>query len=230
VPSGEVKRFSPGDSFVLRLRDSTRVAGKYLGPAEVSDHEYRARYQEWLVTSPAAEGMPHIGDRVSARVQQALSFSSEGNLVAFEHDGVVIQDSPWPAKRWTYKQINQFTIMRRGQISGERLLAMRLDGDLPLTTALKMETSTGLRTIMLDEVQLVEMRSPGHGSRNGFLVGLAIDVIVVALAAEIYGACSSISASTLQTPARTRMRFLTETYLAIDNPGVASTGTVAQRR
>ena len=171
VSASELVRVSPGSRVTLLLHDSTRVRGVYRGATRIADDDYRIVYDAWRAHHPRGASFPEIGEPVE------LKPGGKGAFRAFVAEGVEIQ-----SRRLGATSLDRDGWLVRRDGSRLDLLEARdlaLAGELPIATALRIETDQGERRIALDRVALVDAHTVRHAALSGFLVGLAADAMVV---------------------------------------------------
>ncbi len=185
LPPTRFVRFYPGDKMTLTLDDGSLVDGVYRGAVRMPEDEYRARYQAWRASDPRGAEFPRIGEFVSIGEPSSLFLVGEGSFVGIAHNGVEteqrgkIRNAPFDAKGYVFRADGR-------PLSLSRLRATVDAGNVPMTTAMRLETSEGDRVTPVDRVVLVTAPGHGHGARNGFVVGLVADVVVVGTAATSF--------------------------------------------
>lgn len=181
VRTHELARFDPGDSLVLQLRDGTSVAGLYLRPTRFGDSHYRARYEVWRDSSAAAADLPRVGQAIQIHVGNKAPSSGRGEFSAFTHEGVEVGPE---RKLWRYPEISALEVIDGREVAGEYLFHLRLAGQLPVVTALHVETDAGDETVPLDDIVLVSGPVRTHSPSKSLLVVAGLTLIVVAVASN----------------------------------------------
>lgn len=182
--ASELVRVSPGEHITLLLDDSTRVAGVYLGAAPIADAEYRAVYDAWRGRHPRGPAFPEIGESVQ------LKPGGKGTFNAFVAEGVELQSRRFGKS--TYERKGWMVRRDGSKLDLIEVRDLSLSGELPLATALRMETDAGERSIPVNRIAMIGATPARHAALKGFLVGLGADVLVVAVVAGVQssGGCS----------------------------------------
>lgn len=183
IPPARVMRFYRGDAMVLILEDSTRVECVYEGSARLPAEEYERRYTEWRRSDPRAADFPMIGERVSIGERGSVTSVGTGSFRGFAHGGILLE------RKGRLRVVSDlergFVTRSDGTTTGLRQVReLAVAGVLPLVTALRVRTQEGERVVPVDEVALVQAPDHPHGARNGFVIGLVADVVVVAVVAS----------------------------------------------
>lgn len=168
-------RIDPGARITVLLDDSTQAAGVYRGPQRMPDAEYRALYDAWRAVYSRGASFPAIGERVEQ------SWGGRGEFVAFSAEGIEIRPGRWDPEVTGLDRLGWIV-----RPSGERLdlreaRDLAIAGDLPMATALRLQTRSGERVVPIHRVALVEVVNNRHAARNGFIAGLVVDAIIIHL-------------------------------------------------
>ena len=174
----EVHTVKPGTALTVTLASGEQIAGRYDGLETMLPSEYGPRYAGARATVSDLS-LPAIGDRI---VVVPLSGSPVPGLFhGFSAGHVLLRADGGPEVRAF--QLRQLTAVTAGD--GTAMPPLRLDeliagGRVPLVSRMIV----GARRVPLDEVRRVQLSPARHGGRNGFLVGLALDAIVIAVVAD----------------------------------------------
>jgi hypothetical protein len=168
---GEMVRVPAGSRVVLLLDDSTRVRGVYLGSERITDQEYRPVYGAWRANHPRAAGFPEIGESIQ------VTDGGKGVFRAFVAEGVEFQS--WRLRPVPFDRDGWLVRSDGSRLHLYDVRDLALAGELPIATALRIDTDRGERRIAVDRVALVETPSSGRAALAGFLVGLAADAMIV---------------------------------------------------
>lgn len=195
LPPTRFASFYPGDNMTLTLEDGDRIEGVYRGAARVPDQDYASRYRPWRDDDVHATGFPRLGERVSVDHPGSINGGGEGWFRGFAHGGIELGEKG---------AVRVIPITGDGTLRdsrGKRIPLARVRerveaGDVPLSTAMRIDTDSGVRVIPIDAVALVSAPSHPNAARTGFMIGLVADVAVVAVAAssqthqQNYGGCT----------------------------------------
>jgi hypothetical protein len=188
LPPHAALQVSPGARVALYLKDSTSVSGSYLGVARTPMEAYAQRYRSWRDSSPAGVSFPALGDSITLtwRSGSAVATTTR-SFEGFGYRQVLIGAAQGEGFEVVPLE-NLSAISGPGgrSIPVEHLVTLDISGDLPSATALRMLHFRDTSLTALDQVARVEIPTVRHGARNGFLFGLAIDALVVGIAAATY--------------------------------------------
>lgn len=168
---GDLARIERGSKVQLLMDDSTRVAGKYLGALRQEESAYRPRYEAWRAQAARAATFPAWSERV------VVDPGGQGPFMGFVLEGVLIRSGT--------RGIHPVTssgMLRREDGSALDLLDVQdlaLAGELPLATALRVETDDGERQIAVDRVVQVDGTGPQNAAIRGLVAGLAFDGLAI---------------------------------------------------
>ena len=183
--ASQLVRVSPGEHITLLLDDSTRVSGVYRGSAHIADAEYRAVYNAWRGRHPRGPAFPEIGEPVQ------LKPGGKGTFNAFVAEGVELQSRR--LGRSTYERKSWMVRHDGSKLDLIEVRDLLLSGELPLATALRMDTNEGERSIPVNRIVMIGATPARHAALKGFLVGLGTDILVIAVIRDVMtqsGGCS----------------------------------------
>lgn len=179
IRASELVRVSPGSRVTILLDDSTFVRGTYRGSTRLADDAYRVIYEIWRATHPRGPSFPEIGEPVE------LNPGGKGAFGGFVAEGVELESRRWGSTATPFDRDGWLERRDGSRLDLWEVRDLALAGDLPIATALRIETEGGERRIALDRVALIAASTSRHAARTGFLVGLAADAMIVAMAAGI---------------------------------------------
>lgn len=182
-------------SFVQVLKvDGDTVVGKfeYLEPSY--DAEYAKRYSQFIKSVPEANLYPALGDSVSI-VKNGLSGRDvlTGKLLGFDRDVIHIHLSESEeTARVLVEAVDTIRNERAAVLDGNLLRQQIIEGDLPLASAIAVETGAGKHEIFLDDIARVRY----FLSKNAKWVGLGVGFLVDAAAFAVFAATFRIDLGT----------------------------------
>lgn len=169
----EMVRVPPGSQVTVRLRDSTRLIGVYRGAVRIADEAYQPAYAAWRERHPRGDAFPEVDEPI------AFDPGGSGSFRAFVATGIEVQV---PGVGLTVVDPHGILVRRNGaRLDLFDARDMALAGELPIATALLVRTSQGEKRIPVDRVQKIDAVVSRRGAVNGMLVGLAADVIIIAI-------------------------------------------------
>jgi len=185
IPPHQALEVSPGARVAFHLKDGTTVSGRYLGVARIPEEAYARRYRSWRDSLPPGESFPALGDSITLTLRSgealAATFGGFGyrqvklGSAAGVESGVV-----------RFENLVAISGPAGRSIPAEHLVTLDISGDLPSATALRVLDVFDTSLTALDRVARVSIPTVRHGARNGFLIGFAIDAIVMAIAVATY--------------------------------------------
>jgi hypothetical protein len=183
VPTGKMHAFREGDSLLLVLRDTSRIAGRYAGVSRMSDEVYRERYGR-IRGERGAAALPVPGANVTVVLSRwDLASGGQKEFLAFVIDAIEIRDRRGEVKALPIREVQEIRWDEgRARLSRAELERLRLEGALPIAASITIDADGGAVTVPLDDVAWVWGPTMKDAARKGFVLGLAADAIIVATA------------------------------------------------
>lgn len=177
VRASDLVRVDVGMRVSVLLRDSTRVAGFYRGPVAVPDSEYATQYRAWRARDPRGQAFPELGEKVR------LDPGSKGIFQGFSASGIRIGP---PGHIYPSDLVPGGSIERRDgtRLAMDTVRELAFEGVLPIGTMIRIETPEGERRVRVEEVAWIEGPTYRHAARNGFIAGVMVDALIVAVIAS----------------------------------------------
>ncbi len=172
----------PGSPMVVMLRDGETVEGTFNGFSELPDSDYAALYDDMKRSIFITGYIPAVGDSVSCMLLSGTLVN--GRLIGFDW-GYMLLSLPVAGERRKVPltQIDCVTDGLGDRISGDTLKQYIDWGELPLVRTVRLQTDMGEMAVMPHEVSKVSCvttaRKPIYGKVFGFLIGAAVDVILI---------------------------------------------------
>jgi hypothetical protein len=125
---------------------------------------------------PRGASFPEIGETVRLRP------GGKGAFRAFVAQGVELQSR----RLGTVVAKPGAWLERRdgSKLDMSEVYELAVAGDLPMATALRIETDRGDDTISVERVALIHAPTVRHAARNMFLAGLAVDAMILVIASQ----------------------------------------------
>ena len=169
----EMVRIPPGSRVSIHLRDSTLLQGVYRGSVRIDADAYQLTYAAWRQRHARGASFPEIDEPIE------LDPGGKGSFVAFVAEGIEMR-----APRMGVTVVDAHGVLVRSD--GARLdlidaRDMALAGELPIATALLLRTREGDERVAVDRVERIDAVIRRRGAVHGMLVGLAADVIIIAI-------------------------------------------------
>lgn len=181
------------------------VSGEYIGLEEIPIEEYRSSYRTWQAQERSGLFIPSLGDTIiitpvrdNGGVRQI-----EGQLIGFRQQFLRLKikrssDTAAYEGDMLISFIKDLSDGKGNMIEGKAIQAMMTANDIPLMSKMvieQVETPAQTVRIPLDKIERIEKKVSQNAALTGFLVGAAIDVVVVAasLASLKWGTLSGLS-------------------------------------
>lgn len=188
VPAHGALQVSPGARVVLHLEDGTTVSGRYLGVARLPDEAYVQQYRRWHHSLPPGKGFPALGDSITLTWRSGKELATTARTFAgFGYRQLMVSSATGEGSVVVpFENLVAMSSLSGPSFPVEHLVTLDVSGELPSATALQVLAGTDTTLTGLDRVEQAEIPTVRHGARNGFLVGLVVDALVVVIAAATY--------------------------------------------
>jgi hypothetical protein len=177
IEPSEVVAVGPGTPVDVFLRDGGQLSGKFMGLVPVPPEQYAdsfARSRE----ANGSEHPPLLGSTVTVAVKSGKQ--KQGELLGFGLKSLVIRETG--AEQPTAVELSRIVRVSDSagdDVDGRALQRLVTEGKIPLLSAMAVDTASGRTQIPLDLVARIDVPRKSHGKMTGFLVGAAIDAVLV---------------------------------------------------
>lgn len=209
IPAGEAVTVPRGKRLVLTLRDGRRLRGVYRDTVSLGDADHDALWRRWLAR-PGHATSPTPGDEVTV-----VDDSGEWRAVfaGYHYRSIEVAPLGGDIRRIPLAALHTLRDTTGAEWSGSQLAALDAVGALPTRLAIVIGnnevirgiTRTAERTQMVSVSEIRQIAfDHGHtGKTVGTIVGLAVDVTLVAAGAAMSSmntsGCSGMDLSGLQS-------------------------------
>ena len=184
VTSWGIDTLKVGEEVTFSLKDGSRLAGEFGGVEPGALDPYRARYAEYLAAEGALSPLPRVGDSVLAAFFGGEPIRPQ--VVAYGYNTMYFvlpsKSRPSPVR---YSHID--TLFYNGKAwSGYSLRNEVHGGRVPLldvATLLGDHPDSARRFVPLSDISLISVEKSKSGALTGLLIGLAVDVTIIVVAA-----------------------------------------------
>lgn len=178
IAGWQVATIKPGQPIDLVLEGGQLITGRFGGLHRAAPAEYAQAYSRWREIG-AGGAFPLLGPGATLRTRES---DSKADLVGFEHETVVVRlPDRQEDSRIRLDKVLALSDAGGKTVDGAALLTLAATGKMPLLTRVAVDTPSGRVTVPLDEVSTVLLHtSAGRGKLVGALVGLGIDILIIA--------------------------------------------------
>jgi len=178
IPGWSVRSVKPGTPITVMQRDGARLHGLYDGITLVSAPAYARRYAGCQQRLQPEVALPALGDSIAVKLTSGTQL--ERRFSGFDlREVLVTAEGKTAPSRLPLKAVASITDRRGNVIDADKLDSLLLRGEIPAVSAIAVKTATGRTSIPADQVQQLEVRNTKQGKLIGFLVGAAVDAIVI---------------------------------------------------
>jgi len=183
VGTGEVFRVTPGTLLQLSMRDGSTIRGRYLGTGPASREEWEKRYAAVRATVLPEGPLPAPGDSIKVRLGRLRSLLGTFRSFGFESLELLPlgASEPVDVALGDVDQIVTGPGPTPRTLASESIVRALSDGHLPCLTAVLIETATDTARVAMDRIAMLSVPNARHAARDGFVIGLVADVMVVAV-------------------------------------------------
>ena len=209
--SRAILKIHEGSSLTLLLKDGRSLHGHFDGRRDMDAEAYARLWKAWRDTSRAVVTLPSPGDSVRLMLKDGSIRS--GWLAAYQIDGIEVA-SAGGTRLAAIDSVHQLADRSGQTFSQEFLSDVTRGAKVPLGTLIRLRMPHGASSrrivepvgelapadneileIPLHAVELVNGPAPTGGKIIGLVVGLTVDVIIVAAAASYDSDCGGSTIS-----------------------------------
>jgi hypothetical protein len=183
ISGWDVKTIPSGTEIGIILRDGSEITGRYEGMGQLSPQEYDIRYSKCRQEQPEEIYLPAIGDTIT--VVSKSGDQLVGRFLGFDYRIMHVQlFDRSETNRAALNLIDTIEDNRGNVLEGERLKQLVFDGKIPFRSVIVVTGPVTKAVISLDEVHQIQIPAEKKGALTGFLLGAAVDIIIIAIAAK----------------------------------------------
>jgi len=192
----DAARLAPGTTKFFHLRDGTRLVGTYIGQDTISTRAYNETFARATANRKSGARLPCPGETITVAINDAKTAPYEFSYFDYHDDRspssnttvslaqkyfIAMKASSEDSLTQTDFQTIEFIQLENGKkTEGHDLLAMALNGGIPLKSALAVSTSNASMTIPLHDIDEIETPRKHYARWVGFSLGLTVDIAMVA--------------------------------------------------
>ncbi|MCG3157763.1 MAG: hypothetical protein DKINENOH_04399 [bacterium] len=204
IPGWQVETLKAGSRIEALLWEGSSVTGKYTGIELMPLNQYDAIYSEALARLPEGIHFPGRGDTIimtfATHVPETPETTVTGQLSRLELGNIrVVQNRTGTSSivGWRLSELLHLSDQKGNHFTGETVRDLIGHGKIPVRSALALSEGGEKRLIAANQVQEIHvLPAKKSGALTGFLVGAAIDaVVLIAAASADYGGGLSTSES-----------------------------------
>ncbi len=180
ITGWEIETINPGDNILIQKINGDLFTGKFVGLDQISLDKYSAKYSKCRDLHSGKFNLPLLGDTIIAVDTSGKNWEIE--FIGFDAGSLLFRKKNLSKPgRVTLTRISKIIVDGKYEISGSTLNTMTLGHEIPSYYSLILNGNVRRHIIPIDDIYSIEIRTSKHGARNGFMVGAAIDIIVIAL-------------------------------------------------
>jgi hypothetical protein len=174
----ELSHTSKGATVRLHLTDGSELVGRFAGWSR-EGNEYARRYGAWKDSLADSTDVPDLDERLQVVDRQGRIH--RGTFRGFWNGGVFL-DPP----RGTFPdlvamdEMAHWAVDRPGEDAAHPVPLLVVTSVKP-ELAIRVRTRNGMRDVATDRIESIETAPPRHGARNGLLIGLGMDLVLLGL-------------------------------------------------
>ncbi|MEE9554799.1 MAG: hypothetical protein V3W18_10920 [candidate division Zixibacteria bacterium] len=176
----EIEAIKPGDTILIQKINGDSLTGEFGGLDPISFDKYTAKYSKCRDLHSGEFNLPLLGDTIIAVDTSGNNWEIE--FMGFDASSLLFRKRDFSEPgRVTLTRISKIIIDGKYEISGSTLNTMTLGHQIPSYYSLILDGNFRRHIIPIDDIYSIGTRTSKHGGRNGFLVGAAIDIIIIAV-------------------------------------------------
>ncbi len=178
----------PGTNIYVRLRDSSEIKGKFKSVDTVADLAYRQRYVNCMSKDSLRQILPKYGQRV--HITKTSGDTLTGALWGFDMQCKGVMTSPTlylttesntPISAVSLYDVTELTGTGNDSISVLQIRSLVSKGTVPLRSSIYMIEQEWPVNLPYERIQEVGLAHRRNAKTTGFLIGMAIDITLIAL-------------------------------------------------
>jgi len=188
IPGWQIGTLEPGTPVSVVL-EGGEVAGTYLGTSRLDASLYAEKYAEAVSDTTLGVSLPALGDAVTMTVERA---AGEVDSVACEVDGFdygvvwIRADGADTLRSLPLISVRRITTGSGNELDGAALRTAVSSRRVPHRSALLLDSADPWDgsedlVIPIDEILQVTVDVTHHAALTGFVVGLVVDAVIVAV-------------------------------------------------
>ncbi len=197
VKQGKLNEVNKGRKIIVKLDDSTTVAGKFGGVTEIDDILYRSNYTKLKSEVASQILLPEIGDTVEFSYPSGARLS--GALVGFQ------QKFPcYPCSTYVVVNLTNYGVQSKERLqflphlyrpSGDSLETSKIceligKGKIPIMSQISIINGEDNHQYPLEKINEIKIKNGRNAKWVGFFIGLGIDAAIVALGIFLHDSMS----------------------------------------
>ncbi len=184
----ELRTLARGTSVTLITQSGSKVEGDFLGMEELNRRDYDRLYLAAMETLGVGGSLPRPGDSISFNHYDKPGGRVRGLFRGVDPGTVVL----WQAtSRYSFGGMRGLEGDSARQLDLPALRAFADEGRLPyVTTGVRIQRGNETVSVPVEDIAWIERSSGGSGKLTGFMVGAAVDVAVLIVAASTAESCN----------------------------------------
>jgi len=169
----------PGTQITIVLRDGNQIKGKFVGLERVPEEDYAEKYAKCQEQDLEEVVLPELGEHITFTIMNTEKelkrefFGFDYDALWLKVDGAV---EPGPVH---FNNISKVVDNRGNVLDVEKARKLMSEGKIPLLSAIVIQSEAARREVAMENVYQIQVQIKKHGKLTGFLVGAAIDAIVL---------------------------------------------------
>ena len=175
-PIHTLSKLNKGSVIKIIKKNGEELSGKLIGLELHDEQEYMKVYNEYRVKGVNEDRWPALGEISILVASSGKQFGY--HLLGFDYDGIIVRKagSRGYAKKTFVLVKGAELIDREGnKISINSLERLVTIGEIPILSALKLQTASGEISIDLGEIEMIQIHKKKNGKIKGLLYGAMID-------------------------------------------------------
>lgn len=177
----DTHKLIPNQEISIILKNGTWINGRYIGSGKLSPEIFIQQYVKFNKSNDSVVRFPKIGENITilTNTGQNINLQFVGFDIITNESGRVEFIIPQAGLNRSISLNNAKSIKLENNnlISNEEIERLLLNGELPVLTSLRVNTSYGITDIALNDINIIQFTKKKNGKTGGFLIGLAIDIM-----------------------------------------------------
>lgn len=183
----------PGTEIQLVRYDRVTLTGSYIGLAVIPGKLYALTYDTLVARSAYRGFVPNLNQKITLR---SAGRSEEGFFKGVERGEILFQPaSGSDTVEVSLDDIDWLQASDSLRLRGTTAWKLIRDGSMPGRQVIQLEVNHEVQNVPYESVEIVLVKSTSSGAMAGFLIGAAVDITALIIAASVAHDCNQTTES-----------------------------------
>ena len=180
IPGWEVETVKPGKKITIFLNDGNSVSGRYIGFEHIPADEYTEKYDEGREKLRDEVLLPAISENITLITESGKEHKCEFQGFDSRHIWVIMGGNTEP-EPMSFSLLTKIAFSQGKTLDAETVRILIMQKRLASFSAIAIDSEIGRIHIAMENVKQVQIKVKKYGILKGFLIGAAIDALLIYL-------------------------------------------------